>query len=260
MAKEKLLSPLGNWPQLQTWNNQVWLLTVQIEHCASQPRPKGPVMRDLGSQICLTELSTGQHGCCGCPSGWENGHRSSLQVSSQSQKKPVACKIISHQSRNAIFRFCFLQLSAAEEATVSGGGPGATEGAWLTLAGTLDGVPRDTGLPGESPRPPPPSRSLCTAGASHREHPNSPNYSSSKAWLSGQFTVAKFSVFLIKSFKKLGLSGQRNSLLLWPIVCLEIVCLGILFPLLIKVEFKKSLFQSGDNGYKRPFAFSLRCS
>lgn len=58
---------------------------------------------------------------------------------------------------------------------------------------------------------------------------------------SGQFTVAKFLVFLIKSFKKLGLLGQRNSLLLWPIVCLEIVYLGMFFPLLIKAELKKQV-------------------
>lgn len=86
--------------------------------------------------------------------------------------------------------------------------------------------------------------------------PNSPNYISSKAWVSGQFTVAKFLVSLIKSFKKLGLLGQRNSLLLWPIVCLEIVYLGIFFPLLIKAELKHRLFESGDNDYKNPFAFS----
>lgn len=87
--------------------------------------------------------------------------------------------------------------------------------------------------------------------------PNSPHYISSKAWISGQFTLAKFSVFLIKSFKKLGLLGQRNALLLWPIVCMEIVYLGIFSPLLIKAELKHRLFESGGNDYKTPITFSL---
>jgi len=64
-------------------------------------------------------------------------------------------------------------------------------------------------------------------------------------------------VFLIKSFKKSGLLGQRNSLLLWPIVWVEIVYLGIFSPLLIKAELKHRLFESGGNDYKTPFAFSL---
>lgn len=88
--------------------------------------------------------------------------------------------------------------------------------------------------------------------------PNSPHYSSSKACISGQFTVAKFSVLLIRSFRNLGLLGQRNALLLWPIVCLEIVYLGIFFSLLITAELKQRLLESEDNDYKTPFAFSVR--
>lgn len=69
--------------------------------------------------------------------------------------------------------------------------------------------------------------------------------------------MAKFLVFLIKSFRKLGLLGQRESLLLWPVLCLEIVYLGIFFPFLIKAKLKHRLFGSGDNDHKTPFAFCV---